>query len=82
MNIGRLSTTFALQQAQGWLQNNQNKLSTLQEKTSTGQNVNRPSDDPLALVDLLSVNRGIGNNDQFLKNMNVATSELPNGYYY
>ena len=76
MNIGRLSTSFALQQAQGWLQSNQNKLNTLQEKTSTGQNVNRPSDDPLALANLLNVNRGISSNDQYLKNIDIGLSEL------
>ena len=76
MSIGRLSTSFALQQAQGWLQNNQGKLNKLQEKTSTGQNVNRPSDDPLALANLLNVNQGINQNEQYIKNIDVGLSEL------
>ncbi|MCS6266923.1 MAG: flagellar hook-associated protein FlgL [Vampirovibrio sp.] len=76
MNIGRLSTSFALQQAQGWLQSNQSKLNKLQEKTSTGQNVNRPSDDPLALANLLNVNQGINHNEQYIKNIDVGLSEL------
>jgi len=76
MNIGRLSTSFALQQAQGWLQSNQSKLNKLQEKTSTGQNVNRPSDDPLALANLLNVNQGINHNEQYIKNIDVGLTEL------
>ena len=76
MSIGRLSTSFALQQAQGWLQSNQSKLNKLQEKTSTGQNVNRPSDDPLALANLLNVNQGINHNEQYIKNIDVGLSEL------
>ena len=76
MSIGRLSTSFALQQAQGWLQSNHSKLNKLQEKTSTGQNVNRPSDDPLALANLLNVNQGINHNEQYIKNIDVGLSEL------
>lgn len=74
--VGRTATSFNLQQAQGWLQGNQTKLNKLQEKVSTGQNVNRPSDDPLALADLLNVNRSINHNDQFIKNIDVGLAEL------
>jgi flagellar hook-associated protein 3 FlgL len=76
MSVGRIATNFLLQQSQGFLQRNQTALSKLQEKTATGQQINRASDDPLGLTSLLDVNRTLNNDEQYKKNVEAARSEL------
>lgn len=47
-----------------------------QEKAVTGKRINRPSDDPQALMRVMGVNAKIDRNEQTQKNMEIAISHL------
>lgn len=75
-SVGRVSTLFMSQQASSLLQNNQSQLSRLQERVSAGQNILRPSDDPLGATQLLDLNQSIRDDRQYLRNIETGLSEL------
>ncbi len=53
-----------------------NKLENLQTKGTSLKDVNRPSDNPIASVEALSISSITSDNEQFLKNINHATMQL------
>lgn len=55
--------------------NNQSLLSA-QEQLSSGKRVNRPSDDPVGMMEILKFRTGIGKADQFLRVQDNADSFL------
>jgi len=75
-SIGRIATGFQGRQSSLWLTNAQSRLNTIQEKVSTGRNINRPSDDPLGLTQIMDITRNINQDAQHLKNIATGTSEL------
>jgi flagellar hook-associated protein 3 FlgL len=75
-SIGRIATGFQSRQASLWLTNSQSRLNTIQEKVATGRNINRPSDDPLGLTQIMDITRNINQDGQHLKNIATGTSEL------
>ena len=76
MGINRLSTNSIISQSSFWLQRNQNQLNRLQEKAALGQNISRASDDPLGLTQVLGMTRGLNQNEQYSKNIQLGISEV------
>jgi flagellar hook-associated protein 3 FlgL len=76
MSIGRVSSQFASNQAVSLLQGNQQRLATIQERVASGKNIIRPSDDPLGTTQLLGINVAIRDDDQFIRNIQDALSEI------
>src|SRR3954466_15509867 len=60
----------------GTLQQGQISLLRVQQQLSTGQKLNRASDDPAAAVNIESLKRQLANNDNFSKNLSFAGSFL------
>lgn len=58
------------------IQKGRNKLDKLTESIGTGQNVNRPSDDPIASRTLLEISDKIKALDQYSSNVDKATTLL------
>lgn len=58
------------------IQSHSDKLLDIQEKLSTGNRVNRPSDDPVAMSQIHTLNRAINTIDQYAKNGEYAKSQL------
>ncbi len=54
----------------------QENLLSIQEKLSTGNRVNKPSDDPVAMSQIHSLNRAQNTIDQYAKNGQYAKSQL------
>ena len=54
----------------------QNAILDIQEKLSTGNRVNRPSDDPVGQSQIHTLNRAINTIDQYAKNGEYAKSQL------
>lgn len=54
----------------------QNELLDVQEKLSTGKRVNRPSDDPVAMSQIHTLNRAVNTINQYAKNGDYAKSQL------
>jgi flagellar hook-associated protein 3 FlgL len=76
MSIGRIGTNFLSRQSNYWLGRSQLRMNEIQERTATGQNINRPSDDPLGITQVLSTVRSMNHDDQYLRNIATAESEL------
>ncbi len=76
MGVGRISTSFLLNQGINNLNANSSLLSKLQEKLSTNKNINRPSDDPLGFSRLLSVTDALNYDKRYSDNITQANSEL------
>ncbi len=51
-------------------------LNNLSEKISTGKNINRPSDDPIGLVDSLQLKTTLAQLDQYSRNVESGTAWL------
>lgn len=49
-------------------------MNSLNEKISTGKSLNRPSDNPLAVIDTLGIKSALSRIDQYLRNMKLASS--------
>lgn len=58
------------------IQRGQERLNKLQETIASGQNVNRPSDDPISSRSLLEIGDKLKSLDQYASNINKATSWL------
>ncbi|MDA8216034.1 MAG: flagellar hook-associated protein FlgL [Dehalococcoidales bacterium] len=58
------------------LRRNAERLAASHERLSTGRRLNRPSDDPSALSRALSVRRTIGENEQYMRNIDNASGWL------
>ena len=58
------------------IQNGQTQLAKLQEQISTGKNLNRPSDDPVAAAQILKFRRELAANDTYKENADVSKRRL------
>ncbi|MFZ3171730.1 MAG: flagellar hook-associated protein FlgL [Carboxydocellales bacterium] len=58
------------------LNNNARGMDKLQERLSTGKQLNRPSDDPVGLVGALRLRTGLTETDKYLNNTNDGVSWL------
>lgn len=58
------------------LQTNQERMAAAQEQASTGRRVNRPSDDPMAIIDIVRFSSEAAESDHFLRNIEFGRSKL------
>ncbi|MEH6651599.1 MAG: flagellar hook-associated protein FlgL [Motiliproteus sp.] len=58
------------------IQNGQTQLAKLQEQISTGKNLNRPSDDPVAAAQILKFRRELAANETYSDNADVSKRRL------
>jgi flagellar hook-associated protein 3 FlgL len=72
----RISSAQIYQLAVQNMLNQQAQLAKTQNQVATGKRVNKPSDDPVAAVQLGNLARAQSQNDQFGKNSTLVTSRL------
>lgn len=72
----RVSTSQFYSQSYSAIEKHQNSVMKLQEQITTGKRVNRPSDDPVAVSQINSLNKAIDTMDQYNKNGVYAKSQL------
>lgn len=72
----RVTTNQVFSMGFNAIQNHQKTLLDVQEKLSTGNRVNRPSDDPVATSQIHTLNRTLNTIDQYAKNGEYAKSQL------
>lgn len=72
----RISTNMFHNNSVNSIQNHQKDLMDIQLQLSTGKRINKPSDDPVALAQVNSLNRTINNIDQYAYNGQFAQSKL------
>jgi flagellar hook-associated protein 3 FlgL len=72
----RISTNLFHMQSFASIEKHQNSVLAIQEKLTTGQRVNRPSDDPIATSQINALNTTMNTLDQFAKNGDYAKSML------
>jgi len=58
------------------MQTGQSNLAKLQEQVSTGKNLNRPSDDPVAAAQILKFRRELAANETYTENITVSQRRL------
>ena len=73
---GRTSTLLSFQQSLTRLTDTQNQLNQLQEQISTGQAINRVSDDPAQVASVLLIERRLLEREQEAVNLNLASQTL------
>ncbi len=72
----RISTNLFHSQGYSSIQQHQKDVLETQVKLSTGKRVNNPSDDPVAMSQIHSLNRTMNTIDQYAKNGEFAKSQL------
>jgi len=72
----RISTNMFHNNSVSSIQNHQSELLDIQLKLSTGKRINTPSDDPVGLAQVHSLNRTINTIDQYSYNGQFAQSKL------
>lgn len=72
----RISTSQLNSQGISGINQHQKTMMELQEKLTTGKRINRPSDDPSGLNQVHSLNKTMGQLDQYKKNGEFAKSQL------
>jgi flagellar hook-associated protein 3 FlgL len=72
LNIARVSMQMQGTLLLGTVQNGQMNLLKVQQQLSTGDRLNRPSDDPGALLSIESLKRQISSNDNYTANLEFA----------
>jgi len=75
MSIYRVTSNVLNDQSLYYLNNNMTSLSDLQEKMSSQQNINRPSDDPVGLTSLLNLNTAMAADTRYSSNIDGALTE-------
>src|SRR4051812_8561828 len=75
MSINRTTSGSLSNQAIYYLSQNMSSLSDLQQKMSSQQNINKPSDDPVGLTRLLDLSTTMRADDRFAANIADATTE-------
>ena len=75
MSINRTTSGSLSNQAIYYLSQNMSSLSDLQQKMSSQQNINKPSDDPVGLTRLLDLSTTMRADDRFAGNIADATTE-------
>jgi flagellar hook-associated protein 3 FlgL len=76
MNISRLSTTYSYLQSLDHISNAFENVVRLQEQLTTGKQINRPSDDPAGMQQILRFNSTIQENAQYVKNIDRSKGRL------
>lgn len=74
----RISTNQIHQQSVTAMLDQQTKLAQTQQQVSTGEKLQSPSDDPVAAVKALGLDREINLTDQYQDNADVAENKLTN----
>jgi len=72
----RISTNLFHSQGYSSIQKHQQEVLDTQVKLSTGKRVNAPSDDPVAMTQIHSLNRTMNTIDQYAKNGEYAKNQL------
>jgi flagellar hook-associated protein 3 FlgL len=72
----RISTSYIQQQSVDTMLRQQKQLADTQLQVSTGQRVLSPSDDPIAAVKILGLEREKNINEQYLLNADVAEAKI------
>lgn len=72
----RTSSLLSSSQALNRLQSTQRELNTVQEQISTGQAINRVSDDPAQVASVLLIERRLQEREQEARNLELATQTL------
>ncbi len=72
----RVTQNIIVQRTLSSLSNQTRRLLALQEQISTGQRVNRPSDDPVDARRGVNLRLLIGQNEQFIQNISDISSQL------
>jgi flagellar hook-associated protein 3 FlgL len=75
MSVNRITSSFLSKQSVFLLNNNLSILSDTQVKLSSGQNINKPSDDPVGLTRILDLANTLRTDDRYARNVQDATSE-------
>ena len=75
MSINRVTSNLLSNQALYYLGQNMSSLSDLQEKMSSQQNINKPSDDPVGLTSLLNLNTTMTADTRYSSNIDSALTE-------
>lgn len=75
MGISRITTSYMQNQALGYLNKNMSLLSTLQQTLSSGQNINRPSDDPVGLTRILALSNTLKTDERYGENVQDSIAE-------
>ncbi len=76
MGMNRVTNTSLNNQSISYLQSNLGILNSLQEKISSGKNINRPSDDPVGLTRILNLTNTLRTDDRYKTNIENALSEV------
>jgi len=74
--MSRVTFSMMYDSVMGNLNRNQNKMNKMQEILSSGQRINRPSDDPIGIANSLEYRTQISSIGQFKKNMNNGQSYM------
>lgn len=74
--MNRISSAYLSQQSVNYLNQNLSVLSQLQERLSSGKNINRPSDDPIGLTRILNLSNTLNVDERYTKNINDAIAEV------
>jgi len=72
----RISTNYIQQQSVDAMLAQQKELAKTQLQVSTGERLQSPSDDPVAAVKILGLERDISVNEQYIANAGVAESKI------
>lgn len=75
MSIYRVTSNVLNDQSLYYLGNNLSSLSELQKKMSSQQNINQPSDNPVGLTSLLSLNTAMATDTRYSTNIDGALTE-------
>ncbi len=76
MGVNRITSGFMSKQSIHFLNNNLLSLSNLQEKLSSGQNINQPSDDPVGLTRILDISNTLRVDERYKRNIETAIAEV------
>ncbi|MEB3245598.1 MAG: flagellar hook-associated protein FlgL [Vampirovibrionales bacterium] len=76
MVLGRVSNSILSNRAVRYLQNNLGQLGQLQGLVASGKNISKPSDDPVGLTRVLSLNNTLKADARYTRNIEAAQAEL------
>lgn len=72
----RVSTSYFSQRGLNSMLEQQHRLAEIQEQISSGNRLNRPSDDPTAAAQILRLDQAIAATDQYQRNADMAKNRL------
>jgi flagellar hook-associated protein 3 FlgL len=70
----RIATRTVYQSMQERIMQLSGEMQNLNEKVASGKNLNRPSDDPIALIDSMQLKTGLAQFNQYARNIQIAKS--------